>query len=170
MMYELIDFPTPPIDDMWSGDVAFDNKDYANVEYMVPHQFQYGTKSLFSWLYSAITSDPRVIVTTMIIHGSKEFPSMGRHIDELNRQFTLNYIVDQGGEAPTTTFYKGSSALSHVCEVGKWYLLETSIPHSVEGLSRDRKMVVINSKPSCWTEQQDILTKLLTGRKLKKLL
>jgi hypothetical protein len=173
MIYEMVDFPVPTCDISYVNTIVFDSDSYYD-ENTLRHNLYRVTDDMNLWFRENVTTDPMVHLVYMETEFKENKPNMGLHVDQNYQQFAINYIIDTGGENVTTCFYDKNKTLvtSHICEVGKWYLLEVANLHDVLGITRNRKMLSIRSYiPLSYKRisQQEILQRLITGRKLKSL-
>ncbi len=120
-------------------------------------------EQLIAWLQKNISQvvDVRIVgLQRMTWDNEAEIRSVKPHCDI--RQWAVNYIIEPGGPAVTTTFYKelGQPLLrepgtrisptaeleiveSRVIEPRRWHILNTNVLHGVEHVQTQRQAITI---------------------------
>lgn len=99
-------------------------------------------------------------------------PCLAPHMDR-TRFYTLQYVIDRGGDHVQTVFYKAASedlkidpanlyfddyrqlepVASYTAQLGEWYLLNTRYIHSVENITGRRTLFQIGLMRDPWNER-----------------
>ena len=135
MLFKYIDsLPHPPKMDPQSAEPV--HNDWHNPLYKI----FYCEAPIYTWCQEVFAEyDP--YVNTFMYHYLED--GVPRHVDT-DRAYWYNYIIDTGGKAVRTRWWQDDECIEDtVLQAGRWHRLDTSVAHSIEGITGKRVAVTV---------------------------
>ena len=135
MLFKYIDsLPHPPKMDPQSAEPV--HNDWHNPLYKI----FYCEDPIYTWCQEVFAEyDP--YVNTFMYHYLED--GVPRHVDT-DRDYCYNYIIDTGGKAVRTRWWQDNECIEDtVLQAGRWHRLDTSVAHSIEGITGKRVAVTV---------------------------
>lgn len=135
MLFKYIDsLPHPPKMDPQSAEPV--HNDWHNPLYKI----FYCEDPIYTWCQEVFAEyDP--YVNTFMYHYLED--GVPRHVDT-DRDYCYNYIIDTGGKAVRTRWWQDDECIEDtVLQAGRWHRLDTSVAHSIEGITGKRVAVTV---------------------------